>query len=82
MTVVVAVLVTTLQKEPSADPSWIFACVLLAGAFQLVLGLLRVGRYINYVPYPVVSGFMSGIGIIITPAAPEPVFAGSGRPTA
>lgn len=37
----------------------------LAGAFQIVFGLLRIGKYIKYIPYPVLSGFMSGIGIII-----------------
>jgi len=42
-----------------------FTIVMLAGAFQVLFGRLRVGRYINLVPYPVVSGFMSGIGVII-----------------
>jgi SulP family sulfate permease len=37
----------------------------LAGAFQVVFGLLRIGKYIKYIPYPVLSGFMTGIGIII-----------------
>ncbi|MHC5008671.1 MAG: SulP family inorganic anion transporter [Planctomycetota bacterium] len=61
MTVVVAGLVGGL----TGDPRWIFVAVVLAGAMQILFGLLRVGRYINYVPYPVVSGFMSGIGVII-----------------
>lgn len=38
-----------------------FAC----GALQIVLGLLGVGKYIRYFPYPVISGFMSGVGLII-----------------
>jgi SulP family sulfate permease len=37
----------------------------LAGAFQIVFGLMKIGKYIKYIPYPVLSGFMSGIGIII-----------------
>jgi len=37
----------------------------LAGLLQIALGILRVGAYIRYVPYPVISGFMSGIGLII-----------------
>jgi len=37
----------------------------LAGALQIVFALLRLGRYIKYIPYPVVSGFMTGIGVII-----------------
>jgi SulP family sulfate permease len=42
-----------------------FTIVMLAGVLQIVFGKLRFGRYINLVPYPVVSGFMSGIGVII-----------------
>lgn len=38
---------------------------LLAGLFQVVFGLLRIGKYVKFIPYPVLSGFMSGIGIII-----------------
>ncbi len=38
---------------------------LLAGLIQIVLGFLKVGVYIRYIPYPVVSGFMTGIGVII-----------------
>ena len=37
----------------------------LAGVFQIVFGLLKIGKYIKYIPYPVLSGFMNGIGIII-----------------
>jgi len=42
-----------------------FLIVLLGGALQILLGVLRVGRYVSYTPYSVVSGFMSGIGVII-----------------
>lgn len=37
----------------------------LAGAIQLLLGIMRIGKYISYIPDPVVSGFMNGIGVII-----------------
>lgn len=37
----------------------------LAGLLQILLGVLGVGKYIKYIPYPVVSGFMTGIGVII-----------------
>lgn len=49
----------------SGDASLIFTAVILAGIFQIVFGLLGVGQYIRLVPYPVISGFMSGIGAII-----------------
>jgi SulP family sulfate permease len=37
----------------------------LAGIIQIALGVVKVGQYIRYIPYPVVSGFMTGIGVII-----------------
>jgi len=61
MTAVVAGLAGSLM----GDPSWIFVMVALAGLIQIMMGFLRVGVYINYVPYPVISGFMSGIGVIV-----------------
>ncbi len=43
----------------------ILAVFLLSGLVQIVLGLVGVGKYIRYIPYPVVSGFMTAIGVII-----------------
>ncbi len=43
----------------------ILTIFLLAGLFQVTIGMLGLGRYIRYIPYPVVSGFMTAIGIII-----------------
>lgn len=43
----------------------IIGTFVLAGLFMVLMGLSRVGQYIKYMPYPVISGFMSGIGIII-----------------
>ena len=43
----------------------ILTVFLLAGLMQIVLGGLGLGTYIKYIPYPVVSGFMTAIGIII-----------------
>lgn len=43
----------------------VLMCFLAGGLFQIALGLLGVGKYIRYFPYPVVSGFMSGVGLII-----------------
>ena len=61
MTVVMAVIVT----EHAGHLGEAFAIVFLGGAFQVLFGTLRIGRFISYTPYSVVSGFMSGIGIII-----------------
>ncbi|TXK96291.1 sodium-independent anion transporter [Methylococcaceae bacterium CS1] len=68
MTVVSAVVIATeIELHGSLDAALgtIIAIFLLAGLLQIVLGVLKVGQYIRYMPYPVVSGFMSGIGVII-----------------
>ena len=49
----------------SGDASLVFTAVILAGIFQIIFGMLGVGQYIRLVPYPVISGFMTGIGAII-----------------
>jgi SulP family sulfate permease len=49
----------------NGDPALVFAAVFLGGLLQILMGVLRLGQYIKLVPYPVVSGFMSGIGVII-----------------
>ena len=43
----------------------IVATFMLAGVFQIIMGISGIGQYIRYMPYPVISGFMSGIGLII-----------------
>jgi len=49
----------------SGSVELVFTAVVLAGILQIVFGVLGFGQYIRLVPYPVVSGFMSGIGAII-----------------
>ncbi len=61
MAVAMAVIVTA-HAENLVDA---FTIVILAGLIQILLGVLRVGRYVAYTPYSVISGFMSGIGVII-----------------
>ena len=46
-------------------PAAAMGVVMLAGAIQMIFGALRIGRYISLIPYPVVSGFGSGVGCII-----------------
>lgn len=43
----------------------ILAVFILAGLFQILIGSIGLGKYIKYIPYPVVSGFMTAIGLII-----------------
>lgn len=42
-----------------------FTVVMLAGLFQIIFGVFKLGRYITLMPYSVISGFMSGIGVIL-----------------
>lgn len=67
MTVVVAGVVATIAIHPhlSGNIELIFTTIILAGVFQILLGVFKLGDYISLVPYPVISGFMSGIGGII-----------------
>ena len=61
MTVVMAGTITQFAHEPAMA----FTVVMLAGIFQILFGVVRLGRYVALVPFPVISGFMSGIGCII-----------------
>ncbi|AXE31750.1 sodium-independent anion transporter [Chromobacterium phragmitis] len=68
MTVVAAAIVSAeaayFGSLEAAMPAIVMTFV-LAGLFQALMGLARLGQYIKYMPYPVISGFMSGIGVII-----------------
>ena len=62
MTVAMAVIVAASKPENIAEA---FTIVIMAGLIQMLFGLLRIGRYVTYTPYSVISGFMSGVGLII-----------------
>lgn len=61
MTVVVAGLVLLFPDNPST----IFMAIFLAGLIQIAISFTQLANLIKYVPYPVISGFMTGIGVII-----------------
>lgn len=60
-----AVVMAAVLTHYAGHPAQAFTVVMLAGAFQITFGLLRLGRYVNLMPYPVISGWMSGIGTVI-----------------
>ena len=81
MSVTVAGVITTLavsgiSTELSAGEilPLVMAAVVLGGIFQILFGILKLGKYITLVPYSVVSGFMSGIGVIILALQIGPLF--------
>jgi SulP family sulfate permease len=61
MTIVSASIFTQFAAQPAVA----FTVVMMAGAFQILFGYFRLGRYINLMPYPVISGFMTGVGCIL-----------------
>jgi SulP family sulfate permease len=66
MTVVfTAVIAQLIASDPENGMAMAFTVVMLAGFFQIIFGVLKLGRYVTLMPYPVISGFMSGIGIIL-----------------
>ena len=66
MTVIMtAVLSTMIAQNPENGVAMAFTVVMIAGVFQILLGLLKLGKYITLMPYSVISGFMSGIGVIL-----------------
>ncbi|WP_452230426.1 MULTISPECIES: SulP family inorganic anion transporter [unclassified Lacinutrix] len=63
--VVIAGIIALNDGDVSKALPAILTVFLLAGLFQVGLGVLGFGKYIKYIPYPVVSGFMTAIGVII-----------------
>lgn len=68
MTVVSAALVANAMEVAGSlqdAMGIILLSFLIGGALQIVFGLINIAGYIKYFPYPVISGFMSGVGLII-----------------
>ena len=60
-----AALLLSQGVPPERIPGLLIVTGLLSAAFQVIYGLVRGGRFIKYIPYPVVSGYLSGVGLII-----------------
>lgn len=69
MTVITASLVSGVWASSQGSFSAVLLSMSLAGIFcglfQVLFGIIKIGKYVRYIPYPVLSGFMSGIGVII-----------------
>lgn len=78
MTVVSALIISDAIAFTDGDFSLayplIIATFVLAGIIEALMGVFRLGKYVKYIPYPVVSGFMSGIGVIIVITQVFPFF--------
>ncbi|PKP43623.1 MAG: sodium-independent anion transporter [Bacteroidetes bacterium HGW-Bacteroidetes-13] len=69
MTVVSAIMIAKILQINDGNLEAALPAILLifilGGLLQVLLGILGFGKYVKYIPYPVVSGFMTGIGVII-----------------
>ncbi|MBE9221512.1 SulP family inorganic anion transporter [Cyanobacterium stanieri LEGE 03274] len=66
MTVIVtAVIAELIARNPDTGLAMGFTVVMMAGVFQILFGVLKLGKYITMLPYNVISGFMTGIGVIL-----------------
>ena len=68
MTVITAALISGIwasQQSFSAVLIGMSLAGIFCGLFQVLFGVIKIGKYVRYIPYPVLSGFMSGIGVII-----------------
>lgn len=69
MTVITASLISGVWVSSHGSFSEVLLAMSMAGMFcglfQILFGVLKIGKYVRYIPYPVLSGFMSGIGVII-----------------
>lgn len=66
MTVVMTAIVGSMTAaNPENGLAMAFTVVMLAGIFQIFFGIFKLGKYITLMPYSVISGFMSGIGVIL-----------------
>lgn len=81
MTVVMAAVFTHYTSlDPQTGPALAFTVVMLSGLFQILFGLFRLGQFITLMPFPVISGFMNGIGTIIILMQLPAFFGGEKQP--
>ncbi|MDY3064007.1 MAG: SulP family inorganic anion transporter [Bacteroidaceae bacterium] len=69
MTVITAALISGAWTASNGNMASVILAMSMAGVFcglfQILFGIIKIGKYVRYIPYPVLSGFMSGIGVII-----------------
>jgi len=70
----VAILTSFVAQSPENGIALAFSVVSLAGLFQMLFGFFKLGKYFTLVSYPVISGFTSGIGVLIILSQIEPLF--------
>lgn len=80
MTVVMTAVLSSLAAQyPEEAAAMAFTVVMIAGLVQIAIGKLKLGQFITLMPYAVISGFMSGIGVLLI-LMQLPPFLGSANP--
>lgn len=78
MTVITASMISGVWASSGGSFSEVLLAMSMAGIFcglfQILFGIIKIGKYVRYIPYPVLSGFMSGIGVIIILQQIYPLF--------
>ncbi len=70
----VAILTSFVAQSPDHGFALAFTVVSLAGVFQMLFGLFKLGKYFTLISYPVISGFTSGVGVLIILSQVTPLF--------
>lgn len=60
-----AIIIATIVGMASGNMTSVITILVMAAIFQMIISLTSIPRMIKYVPYPVISGFLTGIGLII-----------------
>ena len=60
-----ATVITLIALNTTYGEQYIFAAVLLAGIFQILVGVFKLGRFIRLIPQPVMYGFLNGLAVVI-----------------
>lgn len=68
------VVMVTVISDFTHNIALAFTVVMMAGILQILFGMMKLGRYVTFISYPVISGFMSGIGCIIIILQLAPLF--------
>jgi SulP family sulfate permease len=69
-----ALVVASIAALYLGNPAVVFVIIALSGVFQILFGLVRAGVLMNLVPAPVITGFISGIGVMLIVLQLNPLF--------
>lgn len=72
-----AIIVAVIVGEMSGNIDKVIPILIMAAVFQILISLTQIPKMVKYVPYPVISGFLTGIGLIIIILQLSPLLGGA-----